>query len=139
MTKHLKTQRRSNLHTFFLCFWIWKNICSPSVVLPMPQKIVQFCKGIEKICGVWCKGAQCSMIKLKQIGILILKLFTVASLLLNPETRWSRNLLPCIRIFFALKVETWVGRKSLTCLLVRIRFGDPKKQILESSPLWSYL
>jgi hypothetical protein len=44
--------------------------------------------------------------KLKQIRILILKILIVAPLLLNPKTRWSRNLLPCIKIFSALKVET---------------------------------
>jgi hypothetical protein len=63
---------------------MFKNICNPPPNTSNATKIVQFDKGMKKIWGAQCKGVQCSMMgELKQIKILSLKFFIVASLLLD--------------------------------------------------------
>jgi hypothetical protein len=46
--EHLRTQKRLNLHTLFLCFWSSKNICSLPPSTSSMVKIAQIEKGIRK-------------------------------------------------------------------------------------------
>ncbi len=51
VSDHLRTQRRSNAHTLFLCFSSSKSICSSSPEASNAAKIAQFSKGMRKIMG----------------------------------------------------------------------------------------
>jgi hypothetical protein len=61
VSEHLRTQRRLNPHTLFLCFWSPKNICSPP---PTASNMAiyffpQFGEGMEKILSVGYNALQC--------------------------------------------------------------------------------
>jgi hypothetical protein len=81
VTLHLalpKPYKLLNHHTLFLCFWSSKNICSPPSTTSNAVQIAQFGKGMGKIWGVWCKGAQCLMTsEFKQIKLSRLHLWSL--------------------------------------------------------------
>jgi hypothetical protein len=79
VSEHLRTQRRLNPYTLFLCIWSLKKTCGPPPSF-QHQKLAQFVKGMGKIWGVWWKGVLYSvMSELKQIKILSLKSLIIAS------------------------------------------------------------
>jgi hypothetical protein len=61
VNEHIGTQRKSNPHIFFLCFWSSKYIYNPPLNVSIATNNVQFNKRMGKIWGVWCKDVQCLM------------------------------------------------------------------------------
>jgi hypothetical protein len=83
MSEQLKHQSSLSSHIVPLLLK-FKNICNLPPNTSNATKIAQFDKGMRKIWGVQRKGVQCSMMgESKQIKILSLKFFIVASLLLD--------------------------------------------------------